>query len=62
MELKLEAEKFESYQDAFVEEITKTIMVKLVESGLEGAQMRDLFRLPGKGQLLGELILRTQQA
>ena len=42
MELKLEPKQFEAYQDAFVEEITKTIMVKLVESGLEGRQMREL--------------------
>lgn len=42
MELKLEPEKFEAYQDAFVDEITKTIMVKLIEGGLEGRQMREL--------------------
>ena len=42
MELNLQPEKFEEYQQALIEEITKTIMVKLVESGLERRQMEDL--------------------
>jgi len=42
MDLKVEPEKFATYQDALVEEITKTVMVKLVEGGLEGPQMREL--------------------
>ena len=42
MELKLEPEKFDKYQEALIEEITKTVMVKLIENGIEGAQMREL--------------------
>tara|TARA_Y100001936_G_C15433243_1_gene340463 strand:- start:74 stop:397 length:324 start_codon:yes stop_codon:yes gene_type:complete len=42
MESKLEPKEFENYQDIFVEEMIKAIMVKLVESGLEGRQMREL--------------------
>jgi len=41
MDLKLEPEQFETYQELFIEEITKTIMVKLVEAGLEGQQLED---------------------
>lgn len=42
MDLTLDPEKFENHQHALIEEITKTIVVKLVEGGLEGRQMRDL--------------------
>tara|TARA_B100000674_G_C37933142_1_gene958949 strand:+ start:1754 stop:2062 length:309 start_codon:yes stop_codon:yes gene_type:complete len=42
MELKLDPEKYEQHQDIFIEEIIKAIMVKLVESGLEGREMREL--------------------
>lgn len=41
MDLKLEPEQFEKYQELFIEEITKTIMVKLVEAGLEGHKLED---------------------
>ena len=42
MNFNLEPEKFEEYQEAFIEEITKSIMVKLVEGGLEGRQLEEL--------------------
>lgn len=42
MDLNLAPEKFEKYQDVLIEEIVKTVMVKLIEGGLEGAQMREL--------------------
>lgn len=42
MELKLEIEKFDEYQEIFIEEIVKTIMVKLVEAGLEGEKMEQV--------------------
>ncbi len=42
MDLILETEKFEEYQEAFIKEITQTIMVKLVEGGLSGQQMEEL--------------------
>lgn len=42
MDLNLEPEKYEEYQEAFIEEITKSIMVKLVEGGLEGRQLEEL--------------------
>ncbi len=41
MELNLDADKFEALQKAFIAEITETIMVKLVEAGLEGQQLED---------------------
>ena len=41
MQLKLDPEQFEKYQEIFIKEITQTIMVKLVEAGLEGQQLED---------------------
>lgn len=42
MKLKLEPEKFEEFQELFIEEITKSIMTKLVEAGLEGEKMEQI--------------------
>lgn len=42
MDLTLEPQTFEKYQDVMVDDIVKTIMVKLIESGIEGRQMREL--------------------
>jgi hypothetical protein len=42
MDLKLEPEKFEEAQEAFMREITQSIRVKLVEGGLDGRQMEEL--------------------
>lgn len=42
MNLNLEPQTFEKYQDTLVDEIVKTVMVKLIEGGLEGAKMREL--------------------
>ncbi|KHF24709.1 hypothetical protein [Solemya velum gill symbiont] len=41
MELTLDTEKYEQLQKAFIAEITQTVMVKLVEAGLEGDQLED---------------------
>ena len=41
MELKLDTKKFDQYQEIFIGEITQTIMVKLIEAGLEGQQLED---------------------
>ena len=41
MELKLDAKKFDQYQELLIGEITKTIMVKLIEAGLEGEALED---------------------
>ena len=41
MKLKLEPEKHEKYQEALVREIIQTIMVKLVEAGLEGNKLEE---------------------
>lgn len=41
MEFKLEPEKFEESQEAFIREIIKSTMVKLIESGLEGRQLEE---------------------
>jgi len=41
MELKLDTEKFDEYQKLFIAEITKTVMVKLVEAGLKGPALED---------------------
>ncbi|OOZ42665.1 hypothetical protein [Solemya elarraichensis gill symbiont] len=41
MELTLDTEKFEELQKVFIAEITETVMVKLVEAGLEGQQLED---------------------
>lgn len=42
MKLELEPKKFDGYQAIFIEEIVKTIMTKLVESGLEGEKMEQI--------------------
>lgn len=42
MELKLDAEKFEALQVMFIEELTKEIIVKTREAGLEGPALEDL--------------------
>lgn len=42
MELKLDAEKFEQLQVAFIEEIVKEINIKVQEAGLEGRELEDL--------------------
>jgi hypothetical protein len=39
MELTLDAEKHEHFQEAFIKAIIEAIMVKLVESGLSGQQL-----------------------
>ncbi|MGD2116827.1 MAG: hypothetical protein PVG66_00565 [Chromatiales bacterium] len=41
MELKLDAEKYDEFQEIFIAEIIETIMVKLVESGLEGIKLEE---------------------
>ena len=41
MELKLDTEKFDEYQKLFIGEITKTIMVKLIEAGLKDQELED---------------------
>jgi hypothetical protein len=42
MELKLDIETFEAHQEAFIEEIIRSIAAKLVEGGLEGLKMENL--------------------
>ena len=42
MNLNLAPDQFEKCQDILVDEIVKAVMVKLIESGIEGAQMREL--------------------
>jgi hypothetical protein len=42
MELELNSEKFEKRQDILVEELAKTIQVKLAEAGLERDKINDL--------------------
>jgi len=42
MDLKLEPEKFEEAQEAFITEIIQSIRVKLIEGGVEGRQMEEL--------------------
>lgn len=42
MELKLDADRFDEFQQAFIEEIVKAIMTKLVESGLSGEKMEQI--------------------
>ena len=42
MELQLNSEKFEKRQDILVEELAKTIQVKLTEAGLERDKVNDL--------------------
>jgi hypothetical protein len=42
MELQLNSEKFEKRQDILVEELAKTIQVKLAEAGLERDKINDL--------------------
>lgn len=41
MELKLDPEQFEAYQEPFIRTIIEAIMVKLVESGLEGQKLEE---------------------
>ena len=41
MELRLETEKFEGYQEIFISEIVESIMVKLIEAGLEGEKLEE---------------------
>ena len=42
MNLKLEPEKHEKYQQSLIREIVQTIMVKLVEAGLEGEKLEEV--------------------
>lgn len=42
MDLKLEPEKFDERQQAFIEEIIKSIAAKLVEAGVTGNEMEHL--------------------
>lgn len=42
MQLKLEPEKHEKYQESLVREIIQTVMVKLVEAGLEGEKLEEV--------------------
>ena len=42
MDLKLEPEKFDELQQAFIEEIVKSIATKLVEAGLTGDKMEHI--------------------
>ena len=42
MNLKLETEEFEEYQELFIKEIIESIMTKLVEGGLEGEKLEEL--------------------
>jgi hypothetical protein len=41
MDLELDIEKYDEYQEAFIEEITKTILTKLVEAGMEGEKLEE---------------------
>jgi len=41
MELKLDLDKFDEYQRAFIREIVETSMIKLIEAGIEGQQLED---------------------
>ena len=41
MELKLDLDKFDEYQKLFIKEMVQTIMVKIVEAGVEGQQLED---------------------
>jgi hypothetical protein len=41
MQLRLEPEQFEAHQELFIRTIIEAIMVKLVESGLEGEQLEE---------------------
>ena len=42
MNLKLEPEKHEKYQESLIREISQTIMVKLVEAGLAGQKLEEI--------------------
>ena len=42
MDLKSEPEKFDVFQQAFIEEIIKSITTKLVEAGITGNQMEHI--------------------
>lgn len=42
MELKLDVEEFDVLQRAFITEVTKSILVKLAESGMEGQALERL--------------------
>lgn len=42
MDLILEAEKHEKYQESFIREIMQSIVVKLTESGLQGQPLEEL--------------------
>ena len=39
MDLELDIEKYDEYQEAFIGEITETIITKLVEAGMEGEKL-----------------------
>ena len=41
MELKLDLDKFDELQRILIHEIAQTIMIKLMENGLEGQQLED---------------------
>ncbi len=41
MDLTLEPERFEEHQKIFIKAIIESIMIKLVESGLEGRQLEE---------------------
>lgn len=41
MDLELDVEKFDEYQEAFIGEIARTIMTKLVEAGMEGEKLEE---------------------
>ena len=41
MEFKIDIEKYQEYQKVFIKEITQTIMVKLIEAGMEKEQLED---------------------
>jgi hypothetical protein len=42
MELRLDVETFDKYQEAFIGEVIKSIRVKLQEAGLEGERLENL--------------------
>ncbi|MGB0712695.1 MAG: hypothetical protein ACPGUC_03960 [Gammaproteobacteria bacterium] len=42
MELKLDTDQFEDLQTAFIEEIVRTISVKLQEGGMQGQAMEEM--------------------
>lgn len=39
MNLELDIEKYDEYQEIFIAEITEAIRVKLIEAGMEGSQL-----------------------